>query len=207
MKIAICIPCHGDPKAQFTLSLSRLLIRTARAKFTDENGRDAAPEIEVFMAGGSALHRVRTGLVENALDWGADYLVLVDADHTFPADALLRLLSLGNPVVACNYQSRGEGRPVASSGGAPLESTPEKIRAAMVEEAATCGLGFCLVRADAVKAINGPLFVFATEDNQPTGEDVWFFNRLREAGHPLFIDHGLSGSIGHITQTVLSFAS
>ncbi len=39
----------------------------------------------------SMLPTLRNVLVEDALDWGANYLLWVDADHVFPPECLLRL--------------------------------------------------------------------------------------------------------------------
>ncbi len=36
------------------------------------------------------------------------------------------------------------------------------------------------------------------------GEDVFFFNRINEAGIPVYLDHGLSWQIGHLSERMLT---
>jgi hypothetical protein len=53
-----------------------------------------------------------------------------------------------------------------------------------------------------------PLFAIEMLDDgtRIVGEDVFFFRRLREAGIPVYLDHPLSWTIGHVHQSVLTNA-
>src|SRR3954466_3916962 len=145
MKVAICIPCYGDTKADFTISLARLLVRSLTAP--------GAPrlEIETFLATSSDLVANRTNLLQRAMGWQARYLLWLDADHIFPPDSLLRLIARRLPVVGCNYPRRSEPHgPVASRVDAEgryehVWTTEAKAKAGEVEEVAVLGLGLCLV--------------------------------------------------------------
>src|SRR6185295_3395538 len=101
MKIAICIPVHGDTRALFTYKLARMLLATERQ--WHGLGRDDRPDIELFMAESSGIARNREHLVGEAQAWGAEWILWLDSDQTFPADTLLRLVSLGQPLVGANY--------------------------------------------------------------------------------------------------------
>jgi hypothetical protein len=93
MKIAICTPCYLNTTADYSYSLAKMLLRTS-AFSINYNGAPTVPEFEIFIWGSSLLPVVRNTLARKAVDWGANYLLWIDADHAFPDDALLRLLSL-----------------------------------------------------------------------------------------------------------------
>ena len=107
MKIAICIPRYGDTKGEFTISLARMLVHTLSAAGA------ARPEIEIFSVSSSDLPGSRDLLLQRAIEWQARYLLWLDADHVFPAQALVRLLAHRLPVVGCRCP-RITGRPDAS---------------------------------------------------------------------------------------------
>jgi hypothetical protein len=219
MKVAICIPVYGDVKADFAVSLARLIAHSLTAQ-------DAPRlEIETFLATSSDLVANRTSLLQRAMAWQARYLLWCDADHIFPPDALLRLLARRLPVVGCNYPRRTEPTgPVASRIGADgawehVWTTQAKAEAGEVEEVAVLGLGFCLMdmllfRDVQAHVDKGPGWAnWAPFDrkllagtNVRMGEDASFFQELRDAGVGVHVDHALSWQIGHIAERVLTNA-
>lgn len=223
MKIAICIPCYGDTKAKFTQSLATMIIHTGQANIVDQSDAPVRVEMEVFMVSCSMLTESRHRLVAEALAWGADYMLCLDADHTFPADTLVRLLGHGLPVVGCNYARRfTPTAPTAAVHASDdddkglLYTTLGKAEAGIVEECAHLGFGVLLIDMrifDALQAhaeANGdgnflPLFKFVETENKigMVGEDVFFFRKLAEAGVRPFVDHRLSWEVGHIFEVVL----
>ncbi len=221
MKIAICIPCYGMTHAKFTQSLANMIIYTKDASIV-EGDKPVDVEMEVFMVSSSMLTESRHRLVAEALVWGADYMLCLDADHTFPADALVRLLSHGLPVVGCNYPRRfaptaptaaiedGENRVL-------LYTTREKAEAGLVEECAHLGFGVLLINMKIFDVLqqhaeeNGdgnflPLFKFEPTENKigMIGEDVFFFDKLAKTGIKPFIDHRLSWEVGHMFEVILT---
>jgi hypothetical protein len=61
---------------------------------------------------------------------------------------------------------------------------------------------------EVLKGIAGPLFDFGRrEDGAIVGEDQFFFGKLREAGVPVYLDHGLSWQIGHIGERIHTLAN
>ena len=215
MRIALCIPCHGDTKAKFTQCLAEMLVHTMSATF-ELDGERTTPEIQTFMVSCSLLTESRNRLVAEAINWEADYMLWMDADHVFPRDSLVRLLSHNLPVVGCNYARRfNPTAPTASKetdeGKMELVYSPKDG----VDEVAHLGLGLCLMdmRAYAVmdKFYGGnfwPLFrIDPTEDGiRFVGEDVYFFKKVRDAGIPVHCDHALSWDVGHIAETLLTQA-
>jgi hypothetical protein len=217
MKIAICTPHYGDVTAEFAYSLAKLVGRTAKTQI-EYNGQVILPTIELFMRTSSIVSQLRNILVRDALGWGANYLLWLDADQKFPDEALLRLLSLNLPAVGVNYPRRiAPHRPTATGLHGKLVRTTEQLaREGVVEQVLSLGFGCCLLDASIFDTLHRqalaegeadmwPLFDIEMLDDgtKIVGEDVFFFLRLQRAGIAVHLDHALSWSIGHVQHRVL----
>ena len=218
MKIAICIPRYGDTKGEFTISLGRMLVHTLSAPAAVGAAR---PEIEIFSITSSDLPVSRNLLLQRAIEWQARYLLWLDADHIFPAQSLVRLLSHRLPVVGCNYARRREPPiPVAArydEAGQPehVWTTEALAREGAVEEVAHVGLGLCLmdmailhqVKEHVEKGVGWAHWnpfdrKLLPGTNVRMGEDASFFEELRAAGVKIHVDHALSWYVGHIGEHI-----
>ncbi len=231
LKLAICIPCYGNPEFLFMQALANAVEHWNRAKLTNEHGEEFEKEVEYFMVQSSMLTESRHRLVGDALASGADYMLWCDADHIFEADSICRLWARNVDVVGCNYARRGKPTaPVAAKVVAAQDAENDhknlvytdagKAADNELEEIDQTGFGLCLIRMSVFDRLqinaekNGeksfmPLFEFGkTEDGKPApiGEDVFFFRKLREAGIRIWCDHGVSWNVGHITQIILTNA-
>jgi hypothetical protein len=216
VRIALAIPCHGDTKAKFTQCLAEMLVHTMSATFM-VGDEEVQPEVQTFMVSCSLLTESRNRLVAEAINWEADYMLWMDADHVFPRDALVRLLSHNLPVVGCNYARRfNPTAPTVSvineDGTMSIAYSPKDGEPA---EVAHMGLGLCLMDMRVFAAMDKhyegnfwPLFVIEPAPNgiSSIGEDVYFFKKIREAGIPIHCDHALSWDVGHISETILTQA-
>lgn len=223
MRIAICIPVHGETKAAFTMSLGRMLIATLDATIMVE-GAAVKPAIELFTKSTSMLAFSRQLLLHEAIGWRADYLLWLDADHSFPPDALLRLLGHSKPVVGANYPARGSASRATAGRLAGGQRLPVPTNAAIaaerpLEQVDSMGLGLCLVSAAALEQVRkqqgrdviAPVFQSTMIEEggdrvNVVGEDVYFFDQLAAAGVPVFVDHALSMHVGHIGEAEYRFA-
>lgn len=218
MKVAICIPCYGNPEVMFMQCLLNMVNHFTSANVTDAEGNPIPIEWDTFIVGSSMLTESRHRLVAEALAWGADYMLCLDADHTFPPDTLLRLWSANKAVIGCNYPRRctPTGPTAAALEGGLLYTTQEKADAGLVEQCAHLGFGVLLINMKIFDALQAhveaqgedsflPLFLFeATPDKVGMiGEDVFFFRKLKEAGILPWVDHGLSAEVGHIHKAIL----
>jgi hypothetical protein len=229
IKLAVCIPCYGDTKAKFTLSLSQALIHFMECRLLDHEGNNIPREVEIFMVSCSMLTESRHRLVGEALSWGATHLLWLDADHVFPADAIPRLLAHNVDVVGANYARRSTPTaPTACRLDRNEDSediknlvytTLEKAENGVLEEVAHLGFGVCLMNMSVLDMLQihaeqtgdgnfMPLFEMkATQGKHGMiGEDVFFFGKCREAGAKIFCDHGLSWEVGHIGEMILTNA-
>ncbi len=220
MKIAICTPYYADVKGGYAYSLATMVMHTMRSHIIF-NGEAIIPEIQIFMRKSSVLPELRNILVDDALKWGANYLLWADADHSFPPDSLLRLLSHNLPVVAVNYPRRTKPTYPTAVGinGGYLWTTEEMAKAGDVTQAKYVGFGLCLIdtrifdvlqeRALAEGRENfWPLFAFepVVGKKAPIGEDIGFFRKLEEAGIGSYVDHDLSWAIEHFYEIALTNA-
>lgn len=198
MKVAILVPCYSDAKRDFCISLARLVWHTAR------NLPDV--DLETFTASNSIVTVVRNALVDEAREWGADLVLWIDADHTFPPNGLERLLGLGLDVVGCNYIRRlpphGPTAVREAAGRRELvETTEDLVRRQVVERVVGLGLGFCLMRLS-VLALPAPVFRYTYDEAGETGEDHYLFGELTKRGIAIHVDHWLSWQVGHIGETI-----
>lgn len=219
LKIAICTPHYADVHAYFALSLVNMIQWTVQPGRVVFNGEATVPDIRMFMRSSSALATVRNLLVKDALDWGANYLLWADADHNFPPDSLIRLLSHNLPVVGVNYLRRGLNNYPTAIGldRTILWTTEEMANNREVSQVIALGLGLCLMdtsvfellHEQAISAGNEnfwPLFAFQPVPGriEGIGEDQYFFGKLEQAGIGVFVDHALSWSIGHSLEKMVS---
>lgn len=229
MKIALCIPCYGDPRRQFVQCLTDMIAYTQDANLRDADGNRLDIEIKTFIISSSILTESRHRLVAEAILWEADFILFMDADHVFPPDALCRLWSRNLPIVGVNYARRCN--PTAPTAATIVTddidedvknlvyTTKEKADAGEVEDVHHLGLGFCLVNAKVFDALQAkaekdgkdsflPLFQFTVKEDGigVIGEDVYFFKKLRDAGFTPFCDHSLSWEVGHLTDHIVTNA-
>ncbi len=208
MKIAIAIPCHGDPKADFTFCLARLIAHTLMS--------DRSIELETLVARSSILVEARTRLFDWSREWGADYILWIDADQTFNPQSLLKLLARKVPVVAANCRRKHDQvipsavRANGRGGWNPVQTTTAKARADTLEEIDRIGLAFMLMEvAPVVAALGTPLYPLFEMRSLPNGnfigEDSLFCDRLRAGGLAIYIDHAVSMLVGHIREQNLMF--
>jgi hypothetical protein len=210
MKVALCIPCHGDPKAEFTFCWARMIAAT----MTSGSG----VELETLIARNSLLVQSRTRLFEWARDCGADKILWLDSDQTFSPQALLKLLSRRVPIIGANYRRRhADVIPTAVKRNEQgewqlVDTTPAKAARDEVEEVDRVGFGFLLMDMKAVTVALGdslyPLFeIRSLADGTFIGEDTLFCDRVRTAGLKIHVDHVVSLHTGHIGELNLMFAN
>lgn len=224
LRIALCVPAHRQVEAKWAQCLAAMVAFTSRATI-EHDGELAQVEFETLLVSGSLLPESRNRLVAEAIYWEADYMLWMDADHIFPDDALMCLLSHGQLVVGCNYARRfSPTSPTASKYSEDDEmdlvwTTKDKADARELEEVAHLGLGLCLVdmrtysilerhAKEAGKEHFWPLFALEPKPNGIgfIGEDVFYFQKLRAAGIPIYLDHALSWLVGHCHEMILTNA-
>jgi hypothetical protein len=215
------MPVHGGLARRFAYSLLSITIDALTEGFERE-GERVAPELKPFMAQSADNGYNRNVLTNEAIKWGADYLLFMDVDHFIPTHGLRRLLSLQREVVGVNYLTRGlnVNLPTAIKDGERLATTKAKAEAGLVEEVDSLGMGFCLVAGSVFWKMNEhalaqgrdnawPIFHFEAVDGDMAtlGEDRIFCRKCHEIGIPVYVDHALSAEVGHIDEAVRFFTA
>jgi hypothetical protein len=148
----------------------------------------------------SILPEGRQRLLDAALEGDATHLLFVDSDMVFPPQLARYWLGLGKDVVAANCPTRGfPCNPTArNSDGTPVYSEGKTG----VEKVWRVGTGLMMVTAKALRSVPRPAFTpyWSKERDSYVGEDWAFADNLEAAGFPLWVDHMMSQTIGHIGQ-------
>ena len=191
MRLAIIGPTRDTVPIGFAVDLAQLYAKTQRS------GPWAVVTVGFEIA--TYVHVGREHLLASSLMQGATHVLWTDTDMTFPPEAAIRLAIRDKPVVACNYVDRcGQGRFMARRAGQRIATGPESTGLEAVDDV---GMGFMLLRLDAVRDLPRPWFRHGLNANDgDIGEDVIFCRALRAAGHQVYIDHDLSKEIGHVGQ-------
>jgi hypothetical protein len=193
MKIAICTPTHRHPTAAYVRSLGSLLTNTQNYW----NGLTLR-----YLLGEAQIIENRNQLTEEALSWGADSILWIDDDMGFPDHSLAALLARKKQVIGCNYPTKTDPPlPTAfKRSGSRFQrvfTTAALAAAGEPEQVSHLGLGLCLISAEALRKIKGPIFQPHKEDPNGHGEDRSLFERLSAAGEAVWVDHALSNQIQH----------
>lgn len=161
--------------------------------------REAQRDVLLVNSKDSNLPESRNRIVDAALAHGSDWLFFLDSDMVFPADALDRLLSHGQSIVGATYCRRVHpfsliGEPLEGAGDGdllPMKRMPTG----------------CLLIATAVfRSLPRPWFFYEPTPDRSSSlsEDYVFCDHARAAGWTIWCDRPLSGSIGHISQQIVT---
>jgi hypothetical protein len=168
-------------------------------------------------AGGGTLAAVRNSVVQAALDFfdgRPGWTLLVDDDHVFKNDMLMRLLRhdkdllmptvmmrkpphllVGFPAFDVSPHATDDELVALTRGDAePFVIAPGQTG---LVEIGSGGTGCLVVSSDVYEAMGAPWFEFGRFGPEEGGEDTWFFLKARRLGFRAYMD--LDTPIGHLT--------
>jgi GT2 family glycosyltransferase len=222
MNLAVCIPVSWDKvHTDFLIAFSRLF----RPEQLNEMERLGVKKFWQLFNRVFPLDLNRNRLVQKSLELGADAVLFLDADMTFPADLIPRLIQdlreTGPaiisglyfkktppfpPVSANKIFSHDEQKmfPVEIDSGHP-DSADLSDYMNLLLECDVVGMGAALIARELLEAISPPWFEY--ELYQKTGErtvteDVPFCRKVKQAGFKIYTDLGLE--CGHITTIAIT---
>lgn len=132
------------------------------------------------------------------------HFLCLDSDMTFPPDTAHWLAYRQEPIVFANYTRRTVPAVPVTKGfdGKFVFTMPESTG---LQEVKTGGLGVTLFERGVFEQVPRPWFGLRWRENGVTpgnpamdGEDTWLFEKCREAGYKVLLDHDLSKHVGHI---------
>lgn len=156
--------------------------------------------VQCVFTDGTLIAPQREDIAQQAIEMGADYIMWIDSDMTFPVDTLLELLSRKQDIVAANYCTRREPCFTTSFRESFLDNVYTEDDSTGLDEVSSCGMGMMLTKTDVFKKLDLPWFEvkYDRETRETTGEDVFFCRRARATGFKVMIDHDVSKEIGHL---------
>lgn len=182
MTVAVCFPTGNTVEPKTALALATL-------------ARSTRVPLILSSMGTCYVSLNRSMLAQAALDAGADAILWIDADQTFPHDGLDRLLAHDLPYVGATYRSRKAPHPymvpMLDKEFGPL------VRVAYLPN------GFSLVKREVYDAVGFPYYradwgLNPAKPEDFEGEDIHFGRRAREAGFDIMCDMVLTEEIGHV---------
>jgi hypothetical protein len=191
-KIAICYTSADMVHADFTLALTGMCLAIHPL------------DVTVINAKSSIVAEARNNGVEQARADGAEYLLFLDSDMTFPPTLLPRLLLHRKDIVGAIYPRR---KAPYTPLGTLLQPTQTVTDGGLVEMA-RLPTGCMLIRMAVIEMLPKPWFRFGvdTDNGSIIGEDYAFCDAARAAGARIWADLDLSQEIGHIGQYVCRLA-
>lgn len=197
MRLYICIPSHDMVCTDFMLSVTAMLTYLFTHKLVD-----GEMSFRLLNQRGALIHMTREEMVQQGLVGGATHFLFIDSDMMFPEDALHRLFSRNEPIVAANYVQRclpTKPNAVSMLEG-PMFTDPDSTG---LEEAKSVGLGLALIRSEVFESMPRPWFDtywYTREDGKMSliGEDVFFCHKCRHSNYKIMIDHDLSKEVTHL---------
>lgn len=199
MRIAVCVPCRDSVLAGFAFDMARMCAYEAKRGVND---------IQLLQMPGTLIFTQREKLVDEALEWGADYVLWVDSDMRFPANTIEIMLARNVPILGVNATTRRE--PVMPTAmNLKLDRSDNEVKQVWtkiesrgkqgIEQVTAVGFGVTLIKTDVFKKVPKPWHdVIWTDHGNVIGEDVSFCVKCLEQDIPVFVDHELSMHIGHI---------
>lgn len=140
----------------------------------------------------------REAMTKTAMQSGCSHILFIDSDMIFPANTLERLLDANKPFVAANCTTRAE----------PVETVAHTLDGKRLQswgksglvKVQHVGLAVALIAREVLEPLRQPLFLmdWIPPLQAYCGEDVYFCQKVRQAGFDLWVDHDLSKEIFHI---------
>ena len=189
--MAVLVPCRDTLHSGFAQCLTELV------KLNTMNNIDT----HVVMDASTVLLTQRERLALEARNIGAEYMLWLDSDMSFPSTTALRLMAHNENIVAANYVRRQlPAKGVAYEKLGDWENPlPFAIQNDLVEVEGI-GMGCMMVKTAVLEQIPQPWFEFEwmPESNDWLGEDMTFCKKLAAVGHKIKVDTILSKELRHL---------
>lgn len=201
----------SQPRVMFATNIateslpSRFAIRAMEWLANHAGGReDAAVQMTYpqILFRESYLPRARCNMLRTFVRSDADYLVMVDCDEIWPANAIQSLVLRDLPVVSALYFSTMPPHlPIWRRWNEETGQLEVTLAAAPAEpfQVDAVGAGFLCIRRDVAEEVGENSFI--PDLHQPWGninEDFAFCQRARALGHSVWVDPAVR--IGHLTM-------
>jgi len=151
------------------------------------------------------LDQMRNKIVKRAQVTGATHLLMMDCDQVYPSNLITKLLEdiRGRLIVGALVHRRYPPfDPLIIKGSVGKYKTITDWEDGELIEVDATGTGCLMFDMKIFDEIPEPWFKFAKTKKGTVGEDFYFCNKVRKAGHKIFVDTGLQ--IGHLALMEIS---
>ena len=191
MKLGICVPMYYVVPGSFMVNFLHRLTEL------HTNGRNY--EVKIYTQQGTVIDRSRNILAEQALEDGCDYIMFIDADMLLPQNAVDDLLDMNLDIVSGLYFQKGKPYlPVArlkKKDGDEEHVFLEDFEFNDVIKVAGVGMGCCLIKADVLRKMEYPYFMFEWKERngrmEQTAEDLYFCDKAKKLGFDTYLNTGI----------------
>lgn len=192
-RVAILVPAQEMVHTAFAMSLAHMIEKTFLYAPDNLQG------MSVNSYSSSMLPFSRQTLAKNALDQDVTHMLWIDSDMEFPDDMLLNFLRRDEKILGINAMNRR--KPFrATALAAPKKQVVTTPDSSGIEKVYRMGFGVVWVACEVFNRMTLPYFDFKwlPEESLWMGEDYLFFEKAKELGYELYIDHDLSKRVNHI---------
>lgn len=198
MKLVIGIPTTGLVSMGFAYSLCGLTSYIASRGLPSR--RDETIEVSLDIQESSVIHTNREQIVSRCLEKEATHLLFLDHDMIFEPNILDVMAGRRQKVVVTNYPLKQPKLDFVAVdlNGRRINVTEDKTG---LQPIAYSGFGVSLFDLEVFKKTPQPWFMpeFVPSANMYTTEDNPCFQRIRDAGFDVYLDHDASKLItGHV---------
>ena len=184
----------------FAYSLAGMISRVSAAGVPTMP--EASIEMKMDIVESSVIHTNREQLVKRAIEAGMTHILFLDDDMIFEPFILETMLGRRQPVVCTNYLIKTEPASEASfvAVGLDGERVPTAEHNTGLQPIAYSGFGVSLFETKVFADTQQPWFLpkFIPEQNSYTTEDNPCYERIRNQGYQVFLDHDASKMVSHI---------
>ena len=187
-KVMVAIPTTDFVHINFAVALASMVISTKAA-------------LSVHIARGSSICQNRNTLVQVAKNEGAEFIMFIDNDMSFPPFTVDRMIHVIEEkrldVLGCNYLFKApphQWMAIPKEGQETLEA---------IDEVHRLPTGMMMIRMSVFDKLDTPYFNYDAYTDDKTGactvasEDYYFCDRARDKGIKIFMDTDLSFGIVH----------
>jgi hypothetical protein len=187
-KVAICFPSSDMVHADFALALAGLCAAAHPLGVVTINPKSSIVAV------------ARNNGVARAQEIGADVILFLDSDMTFPPTVPVRLMAHRKAIVGAIYTKR---LPPYELLGTPISPKAEVGEDGLVEMK-RLPTGCLMIAMKVFEHLKRPYFRFGADEETGAilGEDYAFCDGVRLAGFHIWADMTLSREIGHIGQHI-----
>lgn len=194
IKVCIAVPSSDYVPSYFAMALAGLIQYQSPKTY-----------VRLINQMGSLIADNRLRLLSDARQLGATHILYIDADMTFPLNALELLLEHDLDIVCATAPRRTDNDGLMPI-GTPLHQD-EVTSSKRLVEMAEVGMCMMLIKMSVFEKLPQPCFAYPVINGQMLGEDFYFCHLARQSGFRIWCDMGLSFAMGHVGTKIYKVES